>query len=438
MGVCAFGKKLKIAFLLIQFPVISETFILNQVIGLLGKKCEVNIFSLNKPQNTIFHRDIYKYDLLPVTIYRNRPGNCFWRVIKAFGLFWINIYRNPLTLLKSLNFFKYGKLSLSLSLFYSALCFLGKNSYDIIHCHFGPAGNLAVALKDIGAIDGKIITSFHGFDTSSYVKKHGESVYRSLFEKGDLCIANSQFTMKKIELLGCNKKKIVKMPVGLKLTDFPFFERRLEPEGVIKIITVARLVEVKGIEYTIKALAKVRKTFPNIKYYIVGGGALEIALKTLIAEEDVGDIVTLKGWMTQEELRRLYDVCHIFILSSVTAGDGSQEGQGLVLQEAQAKGLPVISTFSGAIPEGVLEGKSGFLVNERDVDALAERIRYLIENPELWPEFGRAGRMFVEASYSIEKLNSQLVNIYRKVMNEDFLYKENDAESISYLYHPHV
>lgn len=418
------GNKLEIAFIVVQFPSVSETFILNQITGLIDKGYEIDIFPLNKPKVTIFHEDVYKYHLLSRTFYRNRPDNLIWRITKAFGLFWTNIYRNPATLLKSLNFFKYGKLSLSLSLFYSALCFLGKNSYNIIHCHFGLSGSIAVALRDIGAIDGKIITSFHGFDTSSYVKKHGESVYRSLFEKGDLCIANSNSTMNKVELLGCNKKKIVKIPVGLKLKDFLFSEKRLKHEDVIKIITVARLVEVKGIEYAIKALAKVTKSYPNIRYYIVGDGPLRDNLQTHIEKVGVENNVTLLGWMTQEEVRDLYDECHIFILSSVTAADGSQEGQGLVLQEAQSKGLPVISTLSGGIPDSVLNGKSAFLVPEKDIDALSERLQYLIEHPEIWPEMGQAGRKFVEEHYDIEKLNDRLIKIYKKVINEDLLGRE--------------
>jgi colanic acid/amylovoran biosynthesis glycosyltransferase len=103
---------------------------------------------------------------------------------------------------------------------------------------------------------------------------------------------------------------------------------------------------------------------------------------------------------------------HLALLGSVSI-DGDAEGQGLFLQEAQACGLPVIATNHGALPEGMLPGKSGFLVPERDVEAMAERIDFLVAHPEIWPELGRAGRAFVAARYDIHRLNEQLVELYR-------------------------
>lgn len=121
--------------------------------------------------------------------------------------------------------------------------------------------------------------------------------------------------------------------------------------------------------------------------------------------------------MTQEQVRQFYDDSHIFILPSVTAADGDREGQALVLQEAQAMGLPILSTLHNGISEGVLDGKSGFLVPERDVDALAETLRYLVKNPEVWAKMGCQGCAYVEERYNIEQLNEQLVETYQKLMN---------------------
>jgi colanic acid/amylovoran biosynthesis glycosyltransferase len=95
--------------------------------------------------------------------------------------------------------------------------------------------------------------------------------------------------------------------------------------------------------------------------------------------------------------------------------EGDAEGQGLFLQEAQACGLPVVATQHGALPEGLVPGTSGFLAPERDAEALAERLEFLVTHPEVWPEMGRAGRSFVEGRYDIGKLNAQLVELYRSV-----------------------
>ena len=79
-------------------------------------------------------------------------------------------------------------------------------------------------------------------------------------------------------------------------------------------------------------------------------------------------------------------------------------------------GLPIVSTLHNGIPEGVLDGKSGFLVPERDVDALTEKLEYLIEHPEIWPDMGQYGRKFVEERYDINKLNQRLVEIYQNLI----------------------
>ena len=77
-----------------------------------------------------------------------------------------------------------------------------------------------------------------------------------------------------------------------------------------------------------------------------------------------------------------------------------------------------MATSVGGTSQAIIDGKSGFLVPERDVDALAERLEYLVKHPELWPEMGRAGRRFVEEHYDIKKLNRRLVEIYKGMIRD--------------------
>ncbi len=403
---------MRIAFLVGRFPTISKTFILDQIIGLIERGHEVDIFSGSRGKDPKVHPDVRKYDLLSKTHYRYSPPKAIERIIDYS-------WKNPFALVKSLNIFKYGKNALSLRLFFAALPFLRGGSYDIIHCHFGSKGILGVLLRELGVIEGKVITSFHGYDVNTYPLKHGKEVYKLLFQKVDLCTINTDFTGNKVKALGCPEDKIVKLPVGLDIAKFPFIEREYNSVDTVKVLTVGRLVEKKGLEYSIKAVAKVLKRNPNLQYQIVGDGVLRNQLHKLVRRLGIEDKVKLLGWMNQDEVRGLYAKAHIFVLSSATDRNGDQEGQGLVLQEAQAMGLPVISTLHNGIPEGVLDGQSGFLVGERDVDALAFKLQYLIEHPEIWPEMGRAGRQFVEKHYDIKKLNDQLVEIYQGVLRGD-------------------
>jgi colanic acid/amylovoran biosynthesis glycosyltransferase len=150
-----------------------------------------------------------------------------------------------------------------------------------------------------------------------------------------------------------------------------------------------------------------------VHYDIAGDGPLRKDLAQRVAELGVGSAVTFHGACEGTGVQRLMAESHLFVLASVSV-EGDQEGQGLVLQEAQAAGLPVVATRHGGLPEGLVPGESGFLVPERDVDVLAERLDYLTKHPERWPAMGRVGRKLVETHYDIRGLNSRLVQLYLK------------------------
>jgi len=405
---------MKIAFIVSEFPILSETFILNQITGLLDLGHDVEIFAEKNPKERKMHSDIDKYQLMKRVHYFAMPYSKIMRILKAFYFLVINFHKSPLKILKSLNVFEYGKVALSLRLLYLLIPFLDKN-FDIIHCHFGPNGITGTSLKEIG-INGKLVTTFHGNDMSSFIINNDNNIYKKLFLNGDIFLPISDYWKEKLIRLGCNKKKIIVHRMGINLEKFKFSERRKQHEEYIKILTVGRLVEKKGHEYAIKAIAKIVRKRRNIEYIIAGDGPLRNKLEDLILKLGIKSYIKFLGAVEQNEVLKLYQQAHIFILPSVTASNGDQEGIPVVLMEAQATGLPIISTYHTGIPEVVVDGKSGFLVPEKDVDALADKLEYLIEHPELWPEMGRYGRKFVEERYNIKKLNQQLVEIYQNLI----------------------
>lgn len=406
---------MKIAFIVSEFPCLSETFILNQITGLLDLGYEVEIFSEFNPKEKKVHSDVEKYRLKDRVYYiLPIPYNKIKRILKAFFLIIKNFHKAPLKILKSLNVFEYGKAALSLRLLYFLIPFLDKN-FDILHSHFGPNGVIGIYLKKIG-ISGKYITSFHGYDVNSYPKIMGENVYNDLFKDGDLFIANTNFTKQQILKLECQEKKIIILPVGFSIAKFKFSTRKIQHGEHIKILTVGRLVEKKGHEYAIKAISRIVKKYNKIEYIIAGEGSLRNELEELVEDLHIKRYVKFLGAVEQKEVLKLYQQAHIFVLPSVTASNGDREGQALVIQEAQAMGLPIVSTLHNGIPEGVLDGKSGFLVPERDVDALTEKLEYLIEHPEIWPDMGQYGRKFIEEHYDMNKLNRRLVEIYQNLI----------------------
>src|SRR5258706_88941 len=144
---------------------------------------------------------------------------------------------------------------------------------------------------------------------------------------------------------------------------------------------------------------------------------LKESLRNLIHDLTLEQTVHLHGSLNSLGIEKLRDRSHIFVLASVTI-EGDQEGQGLALQEAQAAGLPVVATDHGALPEGISAGESGFLVPERDVSALAERLNFLVAHPEHWASIGFKGRVFAEKNFDIQKLNHKLGVIYETILEK--------------------
>jgi colanic acid/amylovoran biosynthesis glycosyltransferase len=231
--------------------------------------------------------------------------------------------------------------------------------------------------------------------------------------------SNSSYTSKRLEALGCPPHKIRLLHMGLDLSLYPFRERTMpsDPGARINILSVGRLVEKKGFEYSMRAVALALEAHPNLHYEIVGDGPLLSRLRELARELGLQDVLALHGPGSESYVRSKMAEAHIFLVPSVTASNGDTEGQGLVLQEAQACGLPVLATDHNGFSEGMLPGHSGFLVPERDIPAMAAKLAYMVERAHSWPDWGRAGRAHVEANYDIRKLSLRLEKLYRQAIN---------------------
>ena len=302
-----------------------------------------------------------------------------------------------------------------MNLLYKLERFLAAGPFDILSCHFGPNGLTGILLKELG-IPGKVITTFHGYDLSSYPLRHDPKVYEELFHRGDLFLPISDFWKAKLISLGCPPEKISVHHMGIDLNKFQFKTRSLSPGGSIDLLTIARLVEKKGLCFSIKAVSKVLHAHPNLEYTIVGDGPLRQELSDLIKHLGVAEKVKLLGWKDATAIRNILDGTHIMLLHSIISKSGDMEGIPVSLMEAMAMGIPVISTRHSGIAELVEHGRSGFLVEEKDSDDMAERINCMIRNPDILPEMGIAGRRFVEANFNVETLNRQFIRVCQSLI----------------------
>ena len=410
---------MRVAFLVWRFPILSEAFILNQITGLIDRGHEVHIYALaGRPKGTKkVHPAVEKYNLLARTYYApERPTSPWLCFLKGLWLLLANLHKNSLRCLQLLHFKDLGNATKFWKRFYRAIALLEANSYDIVHCQFGTLGPIGLMFREAGFLSGKLVTIFRGIDISRYVKEAGEDAYQELFVKGDFFLANCEFFRQRAVNLGCNLQKIVVHGSGIDCQKFNFKVRRSPKDNRIRIATIGRLVEKKGIEYAIQAVAWVSQLHPNIEFLIIGDGPLKTQLQQSIDRLGAGNFIKLLGWKQQQEIVAILDTCHLFVAPSVTAADGNQDAPVNTLKEAMAMGLPVVSTYHGGIPELVEDGTSGFLVPERDPEAIAEKLAALIEHPELWERFGRAGRARVEEKYDMNGLNDELVEIYQTLL----------------------
>ena len=430
-------RALRIAVFVGTFPVVSETFIQRQITGLLDRGHDVDIYadarpdadSPNQPEVTthrLLDRTTYmgmpresapwEMPVWPITGQTWLPGESkptqnWLRLVRALPTLAGNFARTPRLTIDLLSS-KYGCQASSLSAIYR----LGtlnrvQKKYDVLHAHFGPVGDSFRFAKQLWRAP--LVVSFHGYDASQVPKRDGQDVYEKLFHTLDIATVNSTFMEDKLRHLGCRTEKISKMPYGIDLSQFDHQTRKFITHEPVRALTIARLTEKKGIEYAIRAIAQVRQSYPRIAYDIIGDGPLRPQLQQLIEQLELRGSVALHGAKTGQFVRDMLSRSHIFILASVTATDGDEEGTPVSLLEAQASGIPVLSTWHSGIPEIVRNGETGFLVPERDVKSLAERLAFLIRHPESCVELGRNGRQFVASNFGSAQQINNLIELYR-------------------------
>jgi phosphatidylinositol alpha-1,6-mannosyltransferase len=168
-------------------------------------------------------------------------------------------------------------------------------------------------------------------------------------------------------------------------------------EGKRIILSVGRLIPRKGHLALIHALPRVLERVPDACLVIVGRGPMMSACSRAAQDLKVREHVRLPGRLPDVEVDALYQLCDVFALPAGEGEGGHVEGFGLVFCEAHAHGKPVIAGSSGGVPEAVLDGETGILIEPDDVEALADALIQVLRDPELARRLGEAGRRRVES-----------------------------------------
>lgn len=401
--------KLRIAVLVTQFPKISETFILAQILSLLDAGYEIRIFPKIREHDLLDNPRVEENRLLEKTIYPpEAPSDSISGVRRIIRLTSMKGLPSKMRILRLMTQLGYRATVRS---FYDFLPLLKKGQdHDIYYCHFGPNGLRAVELKKAGIIRGQIVTVFHGYDITRLVEKHGKGYYASLFDYGDLFLTVSQRWKDRLIDLGCDPEKIVIHRLGVDPNRFRIANGRKRKGEPLRMLSIARLVEKKGIEYAIRALGQL-DPHENLEYTVVGGGPLLEQLANVAKEVGVESCVRLLGPQPDERINDELQRADVFLAPSVTSSDGDQEGIPVAIMEAMAMGLPVVSTLHSGIPELVDDEVSGLLVPERDPAAVARSIKRLNHDADLRRKMGEEGRRIIESDYNLHTSNQRLFEI---------------------------
>jgi colanic acid/amylovoran biosynthesis glycosyltransferase len=283
---------------------------------------------------------------------------------------------------------------------------LRRRGARLIHAHFGPVGWWALPLKRRLGLP--LVTTFYGYDTAPSLHQPWYDWSRcreELFDEGDLFLVEGPFMRRQLVSLGCPPEKIKLQRIAIDLSQVPFRPRKPRAGGKALVIFAGRLIEKKGLLYALQALRDIHpRDGSNIEFRIIGEGPLAAPVRAFVRANRLEENVRLLGFLSYRDYLHEMQQGDIFLQPSVTAADGDSEGGApTTLLEAQASGMPVVSTYHADIPNVVVPGKSALLVPERDSQALANAIVYLLEHSATWEEMGRVGRAHVQRFHDIQR-----------------------------------
>lgn len=407
-----------IAYFLDVFPVVSETFILHEIIELRKRGLSILIYALQRPERYEYNSAVHSESraLAEETLYLSFHDIRMKRTEKAF-LHLSVLIRSPLRYLKVLYyaFHKGGESFFAFKMMPLYLREIRERKVEHIHAHFAcSACEYAMLLSRLSGIPFSL--SVHAYDIYSEQARE-MSGYIRYAEFIVTCTAyNRQYLMQKYGEHIRDK---------LRLNYHGVYADRVTPSAEpgkmqgtdFNILTVGRLVKKKGFPYLIEALSllKASAAGPFI-VNIIGDGPEKERLFRMVEEYDLRDHVFFRGVLPFEEIRAFYREADIFVLPCIIAENGDRDGIPNVIFEAMSSGLPVISTNISGIPEVITEGVDGFLVDPKDSNTLAYVMKELFQNRDLRVEMGRNARKKVESRFDKKQHIDELLDIFQTAL----------------------
>lgn len=303
---------------------------------------------------------------------------------------------------------------------------LQKKKIDCVLAEYGVTA--AESLNVIKSLHLPLIVHFHGFDASdkSFLVKYKEK-YVEVFQYARYVVSVSKKMSADLVAIGCPPNKLVLNTYGPNPNFF-----RVKPTFILKHFTaLGRFVDKKAPHLTIMAFSKIAKQYPDARLFFGGEGKLLNACKELVKELEIEEQVIFLGILSQSEIMELFSNSLAFVQHSVMAENGDSEGTPLAVMEASAAGLPVVATRHAGIPDVIEEGVTGFLVDELDVESMANYMKELCENDGKAKLMGSLGSQNIRSNFPIEKHLNCLTEIINKAMDNKPLVINKSQFSLS-------
>lgn len=304
--------------------------------------------------------------------------------------------------------------------FWRRLVVFSARKADLIHAHFSFVGWNYLWLSE--KTDTPLVISFYGFDYERLPNTElvWKERYQELFKKAALFLAEGNFGRDKLIQMGCHESKVKVVHLGVELPNIPYY-KRTKRQNELKLVQVASFVSKKGYDVTIQAFIKALVICPNMSLTLVGKDpeGMRKGFQQLVSDHGLDNHVKFINGIDFSRLHVFLKDFHVFIHPSKYGYKRDSEGGApIVLLDAQATGLPVLSTLHCDIPEEVLDGVTGILVEESDSDALADAIEtfYTMEETEYQAYCERA-RKHIEQNYDAVKCATELKKMYEAVIS---------------------
>lgn len=399
-------SRLTVWVLVSDFPVLTTTFLLRRIQGLLARGFAVHLLAEERNRKDVPSPE--DLALMPLVRWAFPEGKSLRSLCAVLPV--VARY-HPSAVWQAWNLLRFRNLA-GLRLLAMAAVIHDLPRPDVVLACFGPMGELACGLRSLRLFDAPIATSFHGVDAYAKQPSRLRLRYRQLRQSGDLFLPVSRHMAGRLCRAGLDARRMRVLHTPIRCAQFTWRAPRAVVAGEpIRILGLGRFAEKKGFADSVRVIAALVSAGHDVRFDLYGDGRERPALEHLARELGIADRVILHGRLQHAEVVTAYANSHLFLSTNRMAANGDCEGIPNTIKEAMAIGLPVVATRHSGTPELISDGVQGLLADEGDIAALAAACGRLIDDRELALRCAQAARHKVEMHFDEGHLNDLLTGL---------------------------